>query len=132
MLSQKVTAKGLVYLASPYTHKDQRVVFARFCDICTIAGKLFNLLSDQPVSFYSPIAHGHPIAKSVHLPTSFQWWKEHNHRILSRCDELWVVMLDGWKDSKGVADEIKFAWSLGIRIRYVDPKEWILRDPEEM
>jgi hypothetical protein len=30
-------------------------------------------------------------------------------------------MLDGWKDSKGVTEEIKIAKEWGIPVRYLDP-----------
>lgn len=40
---------------------------------------------------------------------------------LKRCNELVVLMLDGWKESRGVQAEIRIALELGKPVRYLDP-----------
>jgi hypothetical protein len=58
---------------------------------------------------YAPIAHWHWIAKYYALPTDFQYWIQVNHRILRCCTELYVLCIPGWEQSRGVADERKYA-----------------------
>ena len=50
------------------------------------------------------------------------WWYEWSMDFLRHADEVWVLMLDGWRESTGVCDEIRVAKELGKRVRYVDPK----------
>lgn len=38
--------------------------------------------------------------------------------LISKCDELWVLKIDGWEQSKGVSAEIEYAESLNIPIKY--------------
>jgi len=77
-----------------------------FCATAAIAG--YNV--------YSPIAHWHPIAKKHLLPKDESWWKEANEDILKRCDQLWILRLDGWLQSDGILREVKFAKLNGIRV----------------
>lgn len=38
--------------------------------------------------------------------------------MLNCCSELWIVMADGWKESKGIQGEIDIAIESGIGIVY--------------
>ena len=71
------------------------------------------------VYVFSPISHTHPIAEAGSLPTGWEFWEAYDNIMLSRCTKLIVLMLDGWKESKGVAAEIKIAEKLGIPIVYI-------------
>ena len=42
--------------------------------------------------------------------------------MLSRCDEIWVLCLDGVEESKGVAAEIEFAKKIGLDLWYLIPQ----------
>lgn len=113
--------RGLVYLASPYTHSDKSVEEQRFEDTCIAAGRLLNLGH----MIWSPIAHGHPIAMRCSLPTDFVFWRRYCEATLSKCDSLAVLMLDGWRESTGVQAEIIMAKIQGKTVEYLDPKEWL-------
>jgi hypothetical protein len=41
---------------------------------------------------------------------------------LGRCDEVVVLMLDGWEESIGVQAEIRIARELGKPVRYLAPE----------
>jgi nucleoside 2-deoxyribosyltransferase len=120
----------LAYLASPYTHSDPGIVLARFDLVCEAAGDL--LRAGHHV--LSPIAHCHPIAMRNALPTDAAWWEKYDHALIDACDELWVLMLDGWRSSRGVVLEIAYARSKGKPVRWVfaDTLEIVGYDPDEL
>lgn len=109
----------LAYLSSPYTHADQNIISLRYEEAlrATIWGW------KQGYLVFSPVVYTHQIA--VLTPEVDQHWRwlEFDLRILDICDELWVLMLDGWKESQGVAREMKEAKRRGILIKYIDPAD---------
>ena len=109
--------KHLIYLAGPYTHKHKSVRNAREKALTTYAAELVK----QGKHVWSPITESHQYSKVLGLETNWEFWREHDLFMLSKCDELRVLMLDGWKDSVGVSAELKEAKRLGIHISYVTP-----------
>lgn len=107
--------KGMVYLASPHSHKDAEIRERRFREVCKAAAKLF----DGGHWVYCPIAHTHVIAQ--HMTDAMRWeaWAAYDEHMLSLCDCLIVLQLDGWKESRGVAAEIQIATELGIGVEYM-------------
>lgn len=112
-------APGYTYLASPYSHPDPAVREERFQAVCLVAAHLMSL--GQVV--FSPIAHSHPIALAGELPGDWEYWKSAAETMIRNAEELKVVMLPGWDESKGVAAEIEMAENLGIPISYL-MKDW--------
>lgn len=109
----------LVYLASPYSHPDPKIVEARFRAVCKEAARLMR----QGVFLYSPIAHTHPLAVYGMLPGSWDFWERYDQMMMDRCDELWILCLDGWQRSTGVTAETDWAYKAGKYIKYVIPEE---------
>lgn len=107
----------MIYLASPYSHPDPAVREFRFREACRAAAKFMRC--GQPV--FSPIAHGHCIC-TYGLPTDWRFWEPFDRRQLERCDEVVVLMLDGWQESVGVQAEIRIAGEYGKPVRYVAPE----------
>ena len=107
---------GLIYLASPYTHDDDDVVEQRVHDVCKAAASL--MAGGHLV--LSPIAHSHAIAKVGSLPTDFEWWQRVDKAIIDVCDELWVLQLDGWEESRGIKGEVEYAESIRKPVFYID------------
>ncbi len=105
----------MIYLASPYAHKNPLIMELRFEKVCRVAGAMMK----DGLFIYSPIAHNHPIATRIDLPRTWDFWKNIDLHILEKCDQLWVLKLEGWEESKGVAAEIKFAEEKKIPITYV-------------
>lgn len=107
----------MIYLASPYSHKDPAVMEERFDRVVAVAAQLIN----RGNIIYSPIMHFHPIAVRHDLPRDFAFWKEVNLQILKRCDEMWVLDLIGLYESRGVMAERLFAQANGIPVKHLDP-----------
>jgi len=111
----------MIYLAIPYTHPDPAVMDTR----AEIADHVAALLTRIGYEVYSPISSWHYIAKKYSLPTDHQYWKRLNDNILSICDRLMVIKLDGWEESQGVQDEIEMAEGLCLEIIYeVAPEDY--------
>ncbi|HUQ71568.1 MAG TPA: DUF1937 family protein [Planctomycetaceae bacterium] len=106
----------MIYLASPYSHPDLSVREQRFRDVCRAVIQLLH----AGETVFSPIAHSHALAEHG-LPTDWSFWERHDRDHLSRCDEIIVLMLDGWRESVGVVAEIQIARELGKPVRYLVP-----------
>ena len=108
--------KPLVYLACPYSHSDRSVRIARFETANRVAGKLMA----TGWNVFSPISHTHPIAEACELPLGWDYWNEFAEAYLLHCDKVFVLMLDGWRESIGVQAELKIAERLRLPIEYID------------
>lgn len=105
----------LIYLASPYSHQNKDVEISRYLEISTIAA---NLMKNGFVIF-SPIVHCHPIAIFHSLPTDFKYWENYLKVFIRKSDEVIVAMMDGWRKSKGVQEEIRLAIEIGVPASYL-------------
>lgn len=112
----KATTK-LIYLASPYTDPDPKVKEKRFLEAAAAQAWIFTQMKDTFV--FSPIAACHPVAMLHKLPTDWHFWAEFDELMVSRCDELWVLCIDGWGLSTGVTAETKIAVKLNKPIQYM-------------
>lgn len=110
----------LIYVASPYTHPNRVVEETRNISVAVAMGYIMN--NHPELSFFSPICHTHPIATLCKLPGHWEYWKQYDEAMLSRCDEIWVLCLEGVEQSKGVNAEIQLAKELGIPIWYIYPQ----------
>jgi len=105
---------SLIYLASPYTHDCEAVQEGRFRAVVKVAA---DLMRDKKYIF-SPIAHCHPI--SIYgLPAGWEFWAEYCRLMVSRCDEVVVLMMPGWEESKGISREVEIATELGKKVTYL-------------
>ena len=105
----------MIYLASPYSHPDPAVREARFRAVCREAAEMIR----SGTQVFSPVAHTHPIA-AYGLPMEWASWEKYDRMFLEMCSEVWVLMLDGWRESKGVQAEIGIARELGRPVLYVE------------
>ena len=99
-----------IYVASPYTGAEQERYEAvmKFVAHHTKEGQIL----------YSPIVHFHPMACQYDLPRDFPFWKKHIMVMLGEADNLWVLCLNGWQESKGVTYERDMAMELGLLTTY--------------
>jgi nucleoside 2-deoxyribosyltransferase len=104
----------MIYLASPYSHPDPTVRERRFQEACRATAAL--LRAGHIV--FSPVVHSHPLVPHG-LPTDWAWWEEVDREHLIRCDEVVVLQLDGWRESVGLAAEVRIAQDLGKPVRYL-------------
>jgi hypothetical protein len=111
----------LVYLGSPYSHKDINIMYRRYYAACRAAAKLMT----HDLAIFAPISHSHPISEfmSPDKRTDFDFWMAQDIPVLRRCDQLWVLKLDGWMDSRGLTKEIMIATECKLPIKYVDPSD---------
>ena len=105
----------MIYLTTPYNHPDPDVREGRFRAACDVAGHFLA----RGVYVFSPIAHTHSIALARDLPHDWEFWREYDRQMLDACSELWVVQMDGWRESVGVAAEIEIARESGLPVKYV-------------
>ena len=105
----------MIYLASPYTHFDLIVREARFDAACLATAEMVR----AGHAVFSPIVHGHPLVR-FGLPFDWDYWERFDREYLRRCDEMVVLMLDGWRESRGVQAEIDLAIDMDLPIRYLD------------
>jgi hypothetical protein len=104
----------MIYLASPYSHPDPAIREQRFQAACQAAAAL--LRAGQVV--FSPVVHSHPLVAHG-LPSDWAFWQHVDRECLQRCDEVVVLMLDGWEESVGVREEIWIAVELAKPVRYL-------------
>lgn len=108
----------LVYLASPYSHPDVEVRIERFEAACRAAAHLMR----EGYHVFSPIAHSHSIALLGDLdPLAGAAWQAQDAPLLAACDEVWVLTLPGWYESKGVRHEMEHAYTARKRVRLMEP-----------
>ena len=108
----------MIYLASPYSHPHAIVRELRFHDACLATAQLLQ----AGHNVFSPILHGHPLAAHG-LPTDWSFWERFDRDHIQRCDNLVVLLLDGWQESVGVTAEIRIAAELGRSVGYWNPAE---------
>ena len=104
----------LVYLAAPYNHPDPAVTQARMEAFYIAAANLTN----EGYHVVSPLLF-HPIASRGLVGGDWKFWKEHAGALLTVCERLYVLTLEGWLDSEGVTSEIELARQLGLPITYL-------------
>lgn len=111
-----ITIGRLYYLGQPYGHRDDNVLQMRYKIALLTTMELMN----QGHHIYSPIVHNHDVIKSGGPESGWHgsFWKDYDLNVLSRCDGLIVMCIQGWKESVGLTHEIKFAKESGIAIYY--------------
>ncbi len=106
----------LIYLASPLADDDPIVREIRFIKVCVVAG----ILMKARYKVFSPIAHTYPIAQRYDLPHGFEFYRDYDFLMLSKCDHMVILTLDGWRESRGITAEIKEARRLEIPITSIN------------
>lgn len=108
----------LIFISSPYTHKDTQITEDRVIMVSKFSAKL---VSEGYVAI-SPIVYGHTLLKFHDMPSDWQFWKNYCETFILKCDKVIVLKLDGWEDSTGVKGEIEFAKLHNIPVEYVEYK----------
>ena len=106
----------IIYLASPYSHKDQSVSQGRYVKVSTKVAEL----TSQGLIIFSPITYGHTLLSFKEMPGDWQFWKNFCESFIYKCDEFWVYKIDGWDQSTGVLSEIDLAKLLKVPIKYLE------------
>lgn len=109
----------LVYLASPYSHPDEKVRINRYKSACRAAAILF----DAGYNVFSPIAHAHGIAKYGRLDGGWDTWKRFDRIMLAACSHVFVYCLPGYDESHGITNELRIARAMNKPITMMQTYE---------
>ena len=75
---------------------------------------------DNGYCVFSPISHSHPISEFTEADAlNHDFWLEQDLEFMEWADEVWVYMLPGWEDSKGIKRELDYAEKLGKVIKFI-------------
>lgn len=108
----------MIYLASPYSHKDPVIKKTRFL----LAEQATAALINQGYLVWSPIVHCYEMAMKYQMPDDAEFWKRYNFDFIRRCDSMYVLDIDGWQDSKGVMMELKLANEMLLNVAWTTPE----------
>lgn len=111
-----------IYIASPYMHQTPEIRQERYERVRAFTARLMS----QGVVAFSPIVHCHPMATEHQLPKDWDFWKHIDEVFLSRASMLCVLLLDGWRESRGVTYEREFAKRLKIPEVLAEPDDALL------
>lgn len=111
--------QNIVYLACPYTHPSIEVREYRFRAVTRAAARLIQ----QGNIVFSPVTMTHPIDALLagsQGTLGSEFWVRFDEAFMDACSELVVLTLDGWKDSEGLARELKYFKDRGRPVRYLE------------
>ena len=106
----------IIYLASPYTHPERMVREIRFHKVTEYTAKL---VAEGNIVF-SPISYGHLLSEFHNMPTDFEFWENFCLTFLSKCDEMYILKLEGWEESEGIDQEEQFCNFNNKPVKYID------------
>lgn len=105
----------MIYLASPYSHSDSTVRQHRY--------ELALLFTEQELqkgrAIFSPIVYGHRFSVNG-LAFNFETWQHLNDDMIIASDEVWILQIEGWGTSRGIAHEIAFAERNNIPVKFIE------------
>ena len=107
---------SFVYLAAPYSHENPAVRELRYQMINAFAARV--MAAGHAV--FSPISQSHEIARYMddRYALDHDFWMGMDLPVLAQAGIVYVLMLDGWRQSRGVRTEIARALELGKDIAY--------------
>lgn len=97
--------KPMIYLASPHSHTSSGVREDRY----QAALKCTSWMIENGFWVFSPIVHSHNLPCNKGDKISWEFWKEFDTETIKRFDEVWVLMIVGTTESKGVKAEVEIA-----------------------
>jgi len=106
----------MIYIASPYSDKSFAVREKRHRSVEALTAFLLR----NKVWCFSPIVHCHELATQHEMPTDHAYWKEYDEHMLSISTAILVHEQEGWENSVGVTEEIKYANSINLRLFFYD------------
>lgn len=104
----------MIYLASPYSHEQASVRHRRFLD----ARDFTYAHLSRGVPLFSPIVYGHQFSADYQMGTAHEDWLSLNVSMLNAAEMMWVLCLEGWEQSRGVAHEIDHMIAQGKTVYY--------------
>ena len=108
---------GLCYLASPYTSDSADVMQERFSRTAMATAEF----TRQGILIFSPILHSVPMVQCGCGGTTWDDWADYDTAFIKKCTQVFVLQLDGWKQSRGVTAEVEICRANGIPVIGVNP-----------
>ena len=105
------------YLSQPYSHHDPEVRADR-AELGAIAAAW---LMQRNWAVHAPIAQGHQV--TLHLPSilahDHKFWMARDVQIVRCAQAMHLLPLTGWRDSRGVSEELNLAHDIGLQVYVV-------------
>ncbi len=107
----------MIYLSCPYTHCDPSVREYRYRTSCRVAAKLM----ESGIVVFNPLSHSVPLCEFLDKKNfDHEFWMSIDLPILCRCDELLILGLPCWTESRGVKAEMFEALGLQKPITLIE------------
>ncbi len=106
-----------VFVSSPYSTPDAELKALRYKTSCISCGAIMRM-GGYPLS---PVVHGVPIVNVMTVPDDYEYWKEYCLALVSKCDFMIILMVEGWEESSGVKGEMEAARKLDIPVYFFQP-----------
>jgi hypothetical protein len=119
----RTNSPEITYLAAPYTHTDPNVRVERFEKVTKVAAQL---IANGRIVF-SPLTMTHPIDQILAdngETLGSDYWVSFDEAFMCHCSEIYVLTLEGWRESSGVKRELAFFERQGKPITFLDPREF--------
>ena len=102
---------GYIYLATPYSHPEPKVMEARRLVTAAYAADLAN----RGQKAFAPIVYSHALVAAGAQPDS---WYAYDLFFLEKAAAMTLLTLPGWEESQGLLLEIAYAKALRKEITY--------------
>lgn len=111
---------NLTYLACPYTHQDPKVRDFRR-DAADKYAAILAAHHREEFAVFSPISQGPRLEPYLarHLATDHRFWMKQCIGILRHASLMIVLPLHGWRESRGVQEELEFCENNGIPVKFL-------------
>lgn len=115
----------IVYIAAPYTAKnsDGSEDKIKVADRMRIVSLCVEQFMKQGLFVISPLLMHLVRTYTESLPGDWAYWSNYSKGLLTRCDYVIILTMEGWEESVGVTEEINIARAHDIEIYYADPKK---------
>jgi hypothetical protein len=116
----RVAQRDYWYIATPYSKyaKGHEMAYRHACEAA-------GWLAVRHLNVFCPIAHSHPLTTFGGCPsTDHNFWMRVDGPLMDHACGLIIVEMPGWRESKGIAEEIKTFTAAGKPIYYL---RWPLR-----
>lgn len=102
----------MIYIAAPYSHQNPLIRAER----SRKAGKAMWELARAGVPAIAPTFYGHEFEGKFRAELPYEFWLVWSRGILVKCSEVYVLPLEGWRESLGLESELTLAASLWLPI----------------
>ena len=101
----------MIYIACPYWHPAPEVRSYRR----KIAVSYADMLTRAGVLNYSPLTYTERYANED-IPEDY--WIRHGLEMVKACDEMHILCMPGWEESRGIKGELRAARENNLKVMY--------------